>query len=104
MKWRYYLMSVYILVLSVVPCKATHCHHYEATQQHDQQKDHDHTDGHQVCSPFCQCSLCVGFVVNQILAVDLEPAVTFFDASQKSFLPIAHLTEVYHSFFQPPKI
>ena len=99
------LFALYVLVLSMTPCQAAHCRHeHHATEPQDHEEDHDDSDGHEVCSPFCVCSACAGFVANEIHAPHLQPSGAFFNVAQNDFLPIADLPEVYLRVFQPPKI
>jgi len=96
------LLSVYLLVLMVMPCSDAHAKMGDDTTAHfsKEESHHDHTD---LCTPFCVCSGCIAAIVLQptlefnILNFDLpvkEP-VNFYESVASSF---------YGSIWQPPQI
>jgi len=96
------LLSVYLLVLMVMPCSDAHTQMGGNTTTHFSKADshHDHTD---LCTPFCVCSGCIAAIV-------LQPALEFsllnFDVSAKE--PVNFYESVASSFYgsiwQPPQI
>lgn len=101
MKYFAFILSVYVLVLTAIPCvdvpKDDNLHKMELsnTTSDHHASDHDH------CSPFCTCDCCVSPIIN-------NSTIHF------TFTPVVQkLTTEYHNSFvsslfatiwQPPKL
>ncbi|HMS66525.1 MAG: hypothetical protein IPL23_27325 [Saprospiraceae bacterium] len=81
MKIFTFILSIYILVLSIVPCTDGIGYYidYELPQQPMDQQSHDHSNQNQDhCSPFCICACCSSLV---IIPLTHEMAQIKFDLS-----------------------
>ena len=102
MKHLTYILSLYILVLTVIPCIDVHqvgtLQKIEqagtASNNHSAEKDH--------CSPFCTCQCCASPIVFNAFAVDFKR----FEYSQKYHSEYASdsISSPSASIWQPPKI
>ncbi|MBD2701252.1 hypothetical protein IC229_11435 [Spirosoma sp. BT702] len=102
------LFSVWLLLLSGLPCPDAECHAHEnraaATSPSHPADDHDH--GHKApCSPFCHCATCLGFSTPQpfryyvpIELPESSPARQVF-----TYLSPSH-ADVTSGIWQPPKL
>ncbi len=104
MKIFVYLLSVYVMVLSLMPCLDSYtCEDEKASVSISGNHDHSKDEG-DLCSPFCICSCCgVSF-----LGVNIP---VFFSQSIKVMEPRGNVpyysafnSYYYHSFWQPPKL
>lgn len=98
-----WLLAMYVLVLTGLPCPdaACHAHAVEATNP----ASHTDNDEHEApCSPFCRCATCAGFTVPQPVATLLpaQPAVSLCGRLVFAYQPIRH-EDVAYSFWQPPR-
>ncbi len=103
MKWLFILLSVYILVLSVMPCCDGEQTHAEETLRVSA-KAHKH-DGPlaemEVCSPFFGCHCCTGFTLS--LDAITVSRVAVIDAPQAVLRPLA-LSSIPTAIWHPPKV
>lgn len=106
MKWSLFILSFYILVLSCVPCGDTdNCeksqksetvsNHFEGNHNHEQEAD--------LCTPFCLCACCGGFIFSIDLNIPEFIRISYFLKSE-----VFHLSTSIFSFsytiWQPPKL
>jgi hypothetical protein len=101
-KFAAYILSLYILVLSVVPCCAfDDCPQDKAgTEQTTGHKTGD--DDCKVCSPFFNCEGCATAVVNfETTSFETINSVSpkVYTGFIASYIPIVH-----YDFWQPPKL
>jgi hypothetical protein len=54
------------------------------------------------CSPFCQCSCCAGFSLNQNV-VNFALERSYNDIAYNSYL-LSHIAKIAYPIFQPPKL
>jgi len=103
MKIVVYILSIYILVLNLVPCEDSFIGNNEFKSEISQNSDADHNhSGSDICSPFCQCHCCqihatylkkVDFI---ICSTVITTEVFFhFDGTEKDFK---------NSILQPPRV
>jgi hypothetical protein len=74
MKIVCFILSIYVLVLSTVPCCSDdNCIDETKTEQADKhpQKEHQGCEGS--CSPFLTCGTCVGFTFSNF-TISFEPS------------------------------
>ena len=106
MKVLTFILAIYILVLSAMPCGDMHnvCNasnaKTELSQNHDHQQDKD-----DYCSPFCTCSCCSASIV----ALDFKPfqlkKPAEFSITQKlTIRNFSFVSNFYGNIWQPPKI
>jgi hypothetical protein len=61
MKWFQTIWAFYVLMLSVMPCADGYAAGHEeaiSSERAASVPDHHKGDGHDLCSPFCQCKCC----------------------------------------------
>ena len=99
MRYLAFILSLYVLVLTAVPCVDVQITSFESAQQSHQ--DHHQGEGDH-CSPFCTCNCCATSVIFQDFQVQLNSFA--FIEKQYSF----YATGSYHgpvtAIWQPPKI
>jgi len=102
------LFSVYLLALSVMPCKdkedCKHIHSEHFSNAGEDGSDHSgHDKDIEHCSPFCMCSCCGTSCVYNYSYYKYIPntpvLANTFTIYKTSFIP-----EVYLAIWQPPKI
>jgi len=102
MKFFAYILSLYVVILTIMPCIDVHqdtiSQNIELTNNTSDthQNDTDH------CSPFCSCTCCASPVVfqNYTLQIACYPIVKeHFSEYNSSFNSTVH-----YSIWQPPKI
>lgn len=104
MKIFCFILSIYVLVLSTVPCCSDdNCIDETKTEQTDKHSKDEH-QGCGTCSPFLTCGTCVGFTFTNA-SLTFEPSKIFF----KSALLIPSYENHFANDFiskiwQPPKI
>jgi hypothetical protein len=101
-KYFCFVLSVFVIFLSVKPCcQDNDCYGKYAVEKR-QQKDTNNKDC-QGCSPFFSCGTCSGFVVskpvNIIAALIPEPQIEHFANYRQPFIK-----QVSLAIWQPPKL
>jgi len=110
MKFFAVIMAFLVLTLSCLPCAddafamnigkvKSDSYRMEAIQQQNQQDNPDHDDA---CSPFCHCTCCAGFPVNNN-SFAVSSLVIFCSKSFASYLP-DNTIEVSLPVWQPPRL
>ncbi|NDU95118.1 DUF6660 family protein [Spirosoma terrae] len=106
MKVVVYVFSLWILLLSGLPCPDADCHAHErvtantATSQHTDEQDHKAP-----CSPFCHCATCLGFSVPLPFGYTRPAQSMTAGLSQQIFTYLSpFLADVARSVWQPPKL
>jgi hypothetical protein len=104
MKIFVFIVSVYIMALSVMPCLDSFtCEGEKSSATISGIHDHSEDEG-DLCSPFCICSCCgcsfVGvnipvFFSQSLKTVEQRINVPYYSQFNSSY---------YHSFWQPPKL
>ncbi|WP_157447121.1 DUF6660 family protein [Cytophaga aurantiaca] len=101
------IFSIYIIVLSMMPCtdavtceKDIHTKEQTATHQHNHREDEADS-----CSPFCVCACC------GVSGVIFSSPKLFFIRTKKATTPVLastynseFISTYYYTFWQPPKI
>jgi hypothetical protein len=103
MKLFAFIMALLVLALSIVPCadinaSANDEANTEITKSTQQKGDPQQDD----CSPFCHCTCCASFSINNYTATVNSPDL-FSLTGFSSFLP-DNLIERSLPVWQPPKI
>ncbi|WP_084273485.1 DUF6660 family protein [Maribacter antarcticus] len=96
------ILSIYFLVLNLVPCGDTDNVDDDSQVVSIMDYDGDHDQDCELCSPFCQCHCChvhtVDFGITNF--VPLQPAI-----SKENFVHFdGHGKDISHSLFQPPRV
>ena len=93
---------MYVLVLTGFPCPDGDCH-ARATSATTQSSHADDEDHQALCSPFCHCAACAGFMIPQpFMTVLPAPSSLALTRLVFAYQPIQH-DDVSSSFWQPPK-
>lgn len=107
MKFAGYILSFYILLLSVVPCCAfDDCPQDKAAQGKagtEQTSEHETGDDDcKACSPFFNCEGCATAVVS-FEAISFETIDPLSPKVYTGFIA-SHIPIVHYDFWQPPKL
>lgn len=100
-KFLCFLLSLYTLSLSVMPCNDVHDGMASSVVTMQQAQEHHQTDN-DVCSPFCICSCCQGFMAVTCLTdtvISLKESLLNFSGYSEQFISSA-----FASIWQPPKL
>lgn len=97
------LLSVYLLILMVMPCSDAHAQFGKVNQTQVSQLDNDHHHDVELCTPFCVCAGCTAAIV-------LQPSIEFetfqfdfqFKEAVSSYKFIA--SSFFGSIWQPPQL
>jgi len=98
-----FILSVYVIMLTVKPCCADDCRTEQTTKTEQASKLPFKNKECPGCSPFFTCGTCVGFVVAKPFTLDLKliaesPAKIYADYQQP------HVKHVPLSIWQPPQL
>ena len=100
-----YLFSVWLLLLTGLPCPAAECHAHTDKLTRSSGTHSDDEQAHKApCSPFCHCATCPGFATPRAFsyARPADPVTT--DSSRRVFAYQAPSQRtVVLSVWQPPK-
>ncbi|MHA8107032.1 MULTISPECIES: DUF6660 family protein [Aquirufa] len=103
MKFFAFIMSIYLLVLSCLPCIDRQERNVMAEQKISATtQQQQHQTGDEACTPFCTCSHCPASAFSQPLALYKMPKMLF--QSVKFHYEIVFNSYDFHSVWQPPKI
>ena len=107
MKWLIYILSVYLVALSCLPCadievKGLEHASSEVSANHE---NHSHDKENDLCPPFCACNCCGQQILNFSQEITLEwrkvsLEITTQIPTYKSIPP----SNFYGSIWQPPQI
>ncbi len=98
-------MASLALILSILPCAdegsaMKECKvKTEFTEQHNEQ---DHPEHNDTCSPFCHCTCCAGFSINQLFAT--ESSLILIDSKLYTSYLSEDLFEYSPPIWQPPQL
>jgi len=105
MKFISVILAFLVLTLSCLPCvddvfatntgKAS----IESLSQNNQEEDQEHNDA---CSPFCHCTCCASFSINQT-SLAISEILIYSGKSYLSYLP-PNIIEVSLPIWQPPQL
>lgn len=107
MKLLNYILSIYLIALSCLPCadiEVSNTAHKASEIVHTQEK-HSHDKENDLCSPFCSCNCCGSQIVTYFKAVSYN--FTVVSKGIKTQLP-SYTSQLTSNFFgsiwQPPQI
>ena len=109
MKLLNYILSIYLIALSCLPCadmEVSSAAHkaVEISSNHDE-KSHNHDKENDLCSPFCSCNCCGSQIVSYFKVLSFNFAVV--SKTIKTQLPSytsKFASNFYGSIWQPPQI
>jgi len=102
MRFFAYILSLYVLVLTTIPCvdvqKDDNLHKIELENSASEHHNHE-TDN---CSPFCTCDCCVSPIIYQANNLQLN----YFSLAQNisSEYKSTFITSLFATIWQPPKL
>lgn len=97
------IISITTLVLSTIPCDdyvSLNQQQLTSISQNDVNNSHNAID---LCSPFCCCACCAGFVIKPIILKNSTPSEIFsqdLNGSYNVYIPVNYLFKI----FQPPQV
>lgn len=95
MKLLQFLLAIYVVLLSVLPCEAFCSEEQDA---HGQSKT-------ECCSPFSLCSTCFGFTIPQAQTFVTSPlSVAFYSVSTPTLYEFFYSLDVLGGIWQPPRL
>lgn len=95
-------LSVYLLVLMVLPCNDVHAHAESATlQQFSQLQNEQHHED--FCTPFCICACCTTPIIMQSALVFEVPNFENVYVKTPSFYK-STVSSFFGSIWQPPQL
>lgn len=104
MKFFAFIMSIYLLVLSCIPCNDKQECSAKAEQKISAIPSHQHQQPvDEACTPFCSCSHCPASAFYQSVAHN-NIATAVFQSLKYPIYNYSFSTEVSFSIWQPPKI
>lgn len=95
-----YILAIYIILLSAVPCCSFDNCPEDKTEQNSNYEPGDNDCGN--CSPFFTCEGCGGFV-STIEIINFESAPLAPVRTYSVYIE-AMMPEIHYDFWQPPKI
>ncbi|WP_319802307.1 DUF6660 family protein [Flavobacterium sp. N1736] len=107
MKWINIILSIYLIVLSGLPCADTLVSETKShtTQIVSQSHEQSHEKGSDLCPPFCSCNCCTTQVLNS------APVISWIFNIDSSLIkkPLSTYNSIlisnfYGSIWQPPQI
>ncbi len=109
MKLLNYILSIYLIALSCLPCadmEVSSAAHkvVEISSNHDE-KSHNHDKENDLCSPFCSCNCCGSQIVSYFKVSNFSFAIV--SKNIKTQLPSytsKFASNFYGSIWQPPQI
>ncbi|WP_460969739.1 DUF6660 family protein [Spirosoma migulaei] len=100
------LFSFWLLLLTGLPCPDADCH-AQSDQTASTSTSHSTDDhGHKApCSPFCHCTICLGFSIPRSFSymLTLAPNATTPDEQAFVYQSPSH-SDVALAIWQPPKV
>ena len=106
MKLFSFFMAIYILTLTLVPCKDAHhnCVEYKTKSEITQNNDHNQ-EHHDACSPFCFCTCCnTNLVLNFMAPFKLKEPIPVQVRKNISNYDFSFNSNFFLGIWQPPKI
>lgn len=95
------IFSIYILVLSCVPCADAGENMVKSVQKISNTTSHEHTTD--LCTPFCSCTCCPASAFYHPLAL-FEIPKEIFQSMKFMVVNSSCLSNDFHSIWQPPKV
>lgn len=109
MKLLNYILSIYLVALSCLPCadmEVNSAAHkvVEISANHDE-KSHNHDKENDLCSPFCSCNCCGSQIVSYFKMLNYNFAVVSKTiTTQLPSYTSQFASNFYGSIWQPPQI
>ena len=105
MKWLYFILSFYIISLSVLPCADELSYIYKSVSSvTNNSSSHENGCKDDVCSPFCTCACC-GISIHYFTSVSNISAPKICLQDKLETLCSEHIPSGFSgSIWQPPKL
>ncbi|WP_432670765.1 DUF6660 family protein [Flavobacterium sp. SM2513] len=107
MKWKQFLLALYIIMVSFYPCTDsdatfTTSNAVEIAHNHD---GHSHDEERHACPPFCVCNCCGVQMLNYAVTVTIDFPIPFQSIPLKESFYVSNLSDSYSgSIWQPPQL
>lgn len=109
MKWLNIILSIYLIILSCMPCTddvvnvdVSNSSHSELTLNHE---NHSHDDKEDTCPPFCICNCCGIQVMTYSAIVTFDFPFTFKKIQPKhTFYKSTLSSSFFGRIWQPPQL
>ena len=95
------IFSIYILVLSSIPCGDSIGNIVKTTQIISATDNHNHSTD--LCTPFCSCTCCSTSAFYHTLSSFVMPK-ELFQSMKFNMVNSSCLSSNFHSIWQPPKL
>lgn len=102
MKALAWILSIYILILTAIPCVDVPQDNAMLKVELSQNAPHHQHNDVDQCSPFCVCSCCVSPIAHQVCSINFT-CYSFSSIQLCKYLS-ADLSSTNTSIWQPPKI
>ena len=109
MKLLNYILAVYLVALSCLPCAdmevSSAAHKVAEISTNHDEKSHNHDKENDLCSPFCSCNCCGSQIVSFFKVASFN--FTIVSKTIKTQLPSytsKFTSNFYGSIWQPPQI
>lgn len=107
MKWINFIVSIYLVALSCLPCGDVATFNIENLSEklNTAKENHSHEKENDLCSPFCNCNCCGTQIANYYKVTTIN--FTIVSKSIKTQLPSyksKFISKFYGSIWQPPQI
>ncbi|MEI6061465.1 MAG: DUF6660 family protein [Bacteroidota bacterium] len=103
MKLPAFILSLYILIFTVIPCVDVMQDNAPGrTEVSHQKQDNNHKSDADHCSPFCTCNCCSTSVIVQ----EYQLRLSYFPFTQKQYINTScdQSSDTHAPIWQPPKI
>ncbi len=98
------ILSVYILVLTAIPCiDRPEDHHLQKTEIEANANTNHHNHGGDQCSPFCTCNCCATPVIQQESIIQFNSTNLFQEFTLAEYISV-FTSDYLSSIWQPPQI
>lgn len=100
MKFLTVILSIYVMILTFMPCADAHVDNADCHSIIQQDQGGEHSEDIEICSPFCFCDCCQTLAQTSILTIT---KVNFPRFEVISPLLVQNEIESIISFWHPPK-
>ena len=102
MKFFAYILSIYVVILTIMPCIDDHSVHVGQNVEFSTQTSDNHQNETDHCSPFCTCTCCASPVV----FINNEMQIESFSVTQEHQFEYnsSYSSSEHFGIWQPPKI
>ncbi|WP_394707611.1 DUF6660 family protein [uncultured Draconibacterium sp.] len=100
MKFLTVILSIYVMILTFMPCADAHVGNADCHSIIQQDQDGEHSEDIEICSPFCFCACCQTLAQTPTYTI---PKINLPSVEVISPLLVQNEIESTISFWRPPK-